>query len=179
MQEDTAKECSELKTSITTIQSKRTLERSENSGRLDSLSSKAPRDTAASTRSIELLQTALLTEMSITFHLTDSEVIQQMYQHLQLLEIHISSHHLRPLAPETKTRQHKYLRSSSSVPLSNSREEELLVHSPIDPLHDIALSSLRVSGGSQQYFKTKSKWIEATSRFHNILLSVCSTPVSP
>jgi hypothetical protein len=150
MQEETAKECSELKLSVAAIENERTVERSENITRSDH----SPRgDTLEG--SPEALRSSFLSDVSVTLHLTDNQVIRQMNQHIHLLESSFSSI-LRASAPETKTRQHKYLRAG--LPLSKHKNEQ-------EPLSSSFASS-------EQYLRTRSRWIEATSKLQRILLSV-------
>jgi late competence protein required for DNA uptake (superfamily II DNA/RNA helicase) len=113
-------------------------------------------------RSQENFQSAFLTEISITFHLTNSEIVQSITQSLQQLENTLFLNLQKPKNGEFTIPRHKYLRPPVTEEVSDN-----------PPHPKKILSSENSNSLHEKFILTKSKWLDSNSKFQSILLLVC------
>jgi hypothetical protein len=109
--------------------------------------------------------TSFLAEISLTFHFTNSEIVQRMTQSLQQLEYDLFLNFQKGSPDELRAPRHKYLRGSSPTTAEEVSETA--------PSSKKSLSSVYLNSLHQKMTILKHKWMDASSKFQNILVSVC------
>lgn len=103
-------------------------------------------------------QSTFLSELSLTFQITNSEIISNISQALQQLENHLLWNSQKSKNSELRTPRHKYLRGPL-VTEDISEPKRSISTGNSNPLHEI-------------FVILKSKWLDSNSKFQSILLSV-------